>query len=133
MLILTTIALSSSIANKPREKQPLESIQNNYQKFELAEQSNKPVILIIVDEYNSPDNLFQLTKDSSVYIFNQWLQQKGWKTKTNAYSYELSTIHSMSSMFNFNLSRDRNNNTKSSSYSKQSEEKIVLSKLFHAS
>jgi len=133
LLILTTIALSSSIANKPREKQPLESIQNNYQKFELAEQSNKPVILIIVDEYNSPDNLFQLTKDSSVYIFNQWLQQKGWKTKTNAYSYELSTIHSMSSMFNFNLSRDRNNNTKSSSYSKQSEEKIVLSKLFHAS
>lgn len=132
LLILTAIALSSSIANKPREKQPLESIQNNYQKFEVTEQSNKPVILIIVDEYNSPDNLFQLNKDSSVYSFNQWLQQKGWQTKTNAYSYELSTIHSMSSMFNFNLSRDTGNATKTSNYSKQNEEKIVLSKLFHA-
>ena len=85
----------------------------------------KPVILIIVDEYNSPDNLYQLTKDSSIYRFNQWLNQNHWQTKTNAYSYELSTIHSMSSMFNFNLSKD-------SSYSQQNEEKIVLSKLFHA-
>jgi len=134
MIILTVIALGSSVSKRPTKLEPLNSIQNNYQIIGSNDQSSaiKPVILIIVDEYNSPDNLFQLTKDSSVYSFNQWLQQKGWKTKTNAYSYELSTIHSMSSMFNFNLSRNTNNNTKSSSYSKQSEEKIVLSKLFHA-
>lgn len=165
MIILTVIALGSSVSKRPTAIEPLNSIKNNYQlitrnhqntknveigkdieigkEVALAQANNKrngnldietikPVILIIVDEYNSPENLFQLTKDSSIYSFNQWLQQKGWKTKTNAYSYELSTIHSMSSMFNFNLSRDRNNDTKISSYSKQNEEKIVLSKLFHA-
>lgn len=152
MIILTVIALGSSVSKRPSGAVPINSIQNNYQIIESSKQGTnkiengknefgnelgdsgtiKPVILIIVDEYNSPDNLFQLTKDSSVYSFNQWLQQNKWQTKTNAYSYELSTIHSMSSMFNFNLSRDTANTSKTSSYSKQNEEKIVLSKLFHA-
>jgi Sulfatase len=147
LIILTVIALGSSVSKRPSGAVPINSIVNNYQIIKSNHQgtdknkiengikdiaATKPVILIIVDEYNSPDNLFQLTKDSSVYSFNQWLQQKGWKTNTNAYSYELSTIHSMSSMFNFNLSRDRNNDIKTNSYSKQNEEKIVLSKLFHA-
>jgi len=133
MIILTVIALGSSVSKRPAKIEPLNSIQNNYQIIGSNDQgsASKPVILIIVDEYNSPDNLYQLTKDSNVYSFNQWLQQNKWQTKTNAYTYELSTIHSMSSMFNFNLSRDTNNATKMSSYSKQSEEKIVLSKLFH--
>ncbi|MFM1930437.1 MAG: hypothetical protein RL387_1765 [Bacteroidota bacterium] len=135
LIILTVVAFSSSLIKKKEQVKPLESIQNSYQaighNFPGINKKEKPVILIIVDEYNSPDNLYQLAKDSSVYGFNQWLQQKGWQTKTNAYSYELSTIHSMSSMFNFNLSRDTESATKSSYY-KQNEEKIVLSKLFHA-
>lgn len=129
LLILTIVAFSSGITKKKEQVKPLESIQNNYQamgpNLQEIHHKVKPVILIIVDEYNSPDNLYQLTKDSSVYRFNQWLNQNHWQTKTNAYSYELSTIHSISSMFNFNLSKD-------SSYSKQNEEKIVLSKLFQA-
>jgi hypothetical protein len=129
LLILTIVAFSSAITKKKEQVKPLESIQNNYQamgpNFQEIHNKVKPVILIIVDEYNSPDNLYQLTKDSSVYRFNQWLNQNHWQTKTNAYSYELSTIHSISSMFNFNLSKD-------SSYWQQNEEKIVLSKLFHA-
>lgn len=136
LLILTIVAFSSSITKKKEQVKPLESIQNNYQamrpNLQEIHHKVKPVILIIVDEYNSPDNLYQLTKDSSVYRFNQWLNQNHWQTKTNAYSYELSTIHSISSIFNFNLSSEINNPTKTSSYSKQNEEKIVLSKLFHA-
>jgi hypothetical protein len=133
---LTIVAFSSSFTKKKEQVKPLESIQNNYQaighNFQRINKKEKPVILIIMDEYNSPDNLFELTKDSNVYSFNNWLKNTGWQTKTNAYSYELSTIHSMSSMFNFNLSKDSKSSKKTSGYSNQSEEKIVYSKLFHA-
>jgi hypothetical protein len=125
LIILTIIAISSSISKKTSQAVPLDSIQSNYQPITHPAQDTKPVILIIVDEYNSPDNLFELTKDSSIYSFNNWLKEKGWQTKTTAYSHELSTIHSMSSLFNFNLSKQKN-------YSAQSEEKIVVSKLYHA-
>lgn len=125
LIILTIIAISSSISKKPSQAIPLDSIQSNYQSIAHEPQNTKPVILIIVDEYNSPDNLFELTKDSSLYSFNSWLKDKGWQTKTTNYSYELSTIHSMSSLFNFNLSKQK-------TYSAQSEEKIVVSKLYHA-
>jgi hypothetical protein len=125
LIILTIIAISSSISKKPSKAVPLESIQSNYQTITHPAQDAKPVILIIVDEYNSPDNLFELTKDSSLYSFNYCLKDKGWQTKTTNYSNELSTIHSMSSMFNFNLSQQK-------TYSAQSEEKIVVSKLYHA-
>ena len=125
LIILTIIAISTSISKKPSQAVPLDSIQSNYQSIAHGLQNNKPIILIIVDEYNSPDNLFELTKDSNIYSFNNWLKEKGWQTKTTAYSYELSTIHSMSSLFNFNLSQQK-------TYSGQSEEKIVVSKLYHA-
>jgi Sulfatase len=125
LLILTIIAIITSISKKPSQAVPLDSIQSNYQSITHGPQKNKPVILIIVDEYNSPDNLFELTKDSSIYSFNNWLKEKSWQTKTTAYSNELSTIHSMSSLFNFNLSLQK-------TYSAQSEEKIVVGKLYHA-
>ena len=125
LIILTIIAISSSISKKPSQAVPLDSIQSNYQSITHSAEDAKPVILIIVDEYNSPDNVFELTKDSSIYSFNNWLKEKGWQTKTTNYSNELSTIHSMSSMFNFNLSQQK-------TYSAQSEEKLVVSKLYHA-
>jgi uncharacterized protein (DUF486 family) len=125
LVILSVVAFGSSISKEPNKMVPLESIQSNYQSITHGPQNTKPVILIIVDEYNSPDNLFELTKDSSIYQFNNWLIEKGWQTKTTNYSFELSTIHSLSSLFNFNLSKQKN-------YSAQSEEKIVVSKLYHA-
>lgn len=125
LVILSVVAFGSSISKEPNKAVPLESIQNNYQELTHQPQENMPVILIIVDEYNSPDNLFELTKDSSIYQFNNWLIEKGWQTKTTSYSNELSTIHSLSSLFNFNLSQQK-------TYSAQSEEKIVVSKLYHA-
>jgi uncharacterized protein (DUF486 family) len=125
LVILSVVSFGSSISKEPNKAVPLESIQNNYQAISRPVQEARPVILIIVDEYNSPDNLFELTKDSSIYSFNSWLNEKGWQTKTTSYSNELSTIHSMSSLFNFNLSKEK-------TYSAQSEEKIVVSKLYHA-
>ncbi len=125
LVILSVVSFGSSISKEPNKAVPLESIQSNYQAISSPVQEARPVILIIVDEYNSPDNLFELTKDSSIYSFNNWLKEKGWQTKTTNYSYELSTIHSMSSLFNFNLSQQK-------TYSAQSEEKIVVSKLYHA-
>jgi uncharacterized protein (DUF486 family) len=125
LVILSVVAFGSSISKEPNKVVPLESMQSNYQSINHGPQNTKPVILIIVDEYNSPDNLFELTKDSSIYQFNNWLIEKGWQTKTTNYSFELSTIHSMSSLFNFNLSQQK-------TYSAQSEEKIVVSKLYHA-
>jgi hypothetical protein len=125
LVILSVVAFGSSISKEPNKTVPIESIQNNYQELTNQPQEINPVILIIVDEYNSPDNLFELTKDSSIYSFNNWLKEKGWQTKTTAYSHELSTIHSISSLFNFNLSKQK-------TYSSQSEEKIVVSKLYHA-
>jgi uncharacterized protein (DUF486 family) len=125
LVILSIVAFGSSISKEPNKAVPLEYMQNNYQSINHGPQNTKPVILIIVDEYNSPDNLFELSKDSSIYSFNNWLKEKGWQTKTTAYSNELSTIHSLSSLFNFNLSQQKN-------YSAQSEEKIVVNKLYHA-
>jgi uncharacterized protein (DUF486 family) len=125
LVILSVVAFGSSISKEPNKAVPLESIQSNYQAISRPVQEARPVILIIVDEYNSPDNLLELTKESSIYSFNNWLNNKGWQTKTTAYSHELSTIHSLSSLFNFNLSKQKN-------YSAQSEEKIVVSKLYHA-
>jgi hypothetical protein len=68
----------------------------------------KPIILIITDEYNSPDGLYKINKSMNIYNFSTFLRTKGWITNNNFYSYETSTIHSLSSLFNYNLSNDSN-------------------------
>ncbi len=78
-----------------KEIQPIDSI-------------NKPILLIISDEYNSPDGLYQVFKDSSIYNYSNHLKNKGWIVRNSFYSHEISTIHSLSSLFNFNLSTDPN-------------------------
>lgn len=65
---------------------------------------SKPVVLIIADEYHSPDGLFTIFKDSSLYSFSRSLQRKGWQVRNHFPSAETSTIHSISSLLNFNLS-----------------------------
>jgi hypothetical protein len=66
--------------------------------------SNKPIILIITDEYSSPDELYNLFRDSSLYDFSRELTRTGWVVRNRSLSHETSTIHSLSSLFNFNLS-----------------------------
>jgi hypothetical protein len=66
--------------------------------------SNKPIILIITDEYSSPDELYTLFRDSSLYDFSRELTQTGWIVRNRSFSYDTSTIYSLSSLFNFDLS-----------------------------
>ena len=86
----------------------------------------KPILLIISDEYTSPDDLYEIYKDSSIYQFSNELSKKGWITKNSFYSYETSTIHSLNLLFNFNLS-------KNNQYQNASITNIEVLKLLNAS
>jgi hypothetical protein len=101
-------------------------IKSNFISFENKNDKPKPIILIITDEYSSPDEIFKVDKDTSVYQFSKSLTQKGWITKNSMYSHETSTIHSLSSLFNFNLS-------KSNKYKDEGIVKIGAYKLANAS
>ncbi|HSB92945.1 MAG TPA: sulfatase-like hydrolase/transferase [Flavitalea sp.] len=86
--------------------------------------SIKPVILIIADEYQSPKDMAEVMKDSSLLNFSDSLSTKNWITKNQFTSLEWSTIYSISSLMNFNLSE----NTK---YSQQNVMNIGIHKLSH--
>lgn len=68
----------------------------------------KPIVLIILDEYSAPDDLYASIQDSSVYEFSNFLKHNDWIVNNKFYSNEISTIHSLSSMFNFNISNEIN-------------------------
>ena len=109
---------------------PIDKIQNGYKPISESLGSNinevqKPIILIVLDEYSSPDEIYKIVKDSSVYNFSNSLKSKGWEVRNSSYTYESSTIHSISSLFNFNLSKD-------SLYDKQNTETIVSKKMLKA-
>ena len=109
---------------------PIDSIQNGYKHISESLGSNinevqKPIILIVLDEYSSPNELYKIVKDSSVYNFSNSLKSKGWEVRNSSYTYESSTIHSISSLFNFNLSKD-------SLYDNQNTETIVSKKMLKA-
>lgn len=73
--------------------------------------NNKPIVLIISDEYSSPNDLFKVYNDSSIYGFSSGLKNKGWIVNNIFNSNSTSTIHSLSSLFNFNISTDKRYNT----------------------
>ena len=115
---------------------PIDSIQNGYKHIsesfssdkngnENNNEGQKPIVLIVLDEYSSPDELYKIVKDSTVYNFSSALKIKGWEVRNSSYTYESSTIHSISSLFNFNLSKD-------SLYDKQNTETIVSKKMLKA-
>jgi hypothetical protein len=121
---------------------PIDSIQNGYKHISeglssdkndnkngnqngYSSQNQKPIILIVLDEYSSPDELYKIVKDSSIYNFSNTLKGQGWEVRNSSYTYESSTIHSISSLFNFNLSKD-------SLYDKQNTETIVSKKMLKA-
>ena len=80
---------------------------NAYKSIHLQDSVIKPVLLIVSDEYNSPDNLYSIFNDSSLYQFSTQLKNDGWEVRNNSYSYENSTIHSVASILNFNLSLNK--------------------------
>ncbi|MHA8078894.1 hypothetical protein [Aquirufa antheringensis] len=71
----------------------------------------KPVILLILDEYSSPTELYKNNPDTSLLEFSNRLISSGWEVNNTQYSNDLSTINSLSSLFNYNLnfSVDRSN------------------------
>jgi hypothetical protein len=99
--------------------------KNNYLSIKSNSNLDKPIILIISDEYASPDELYKIYKDSNVYKLSSKLVNKGWKISNSSYSYEISTLHSLSSLFNFNLSKNSN-------YKNMAVSNIGINKLIHA-
>jgi hypothetical protein len=67
------------------------------------ENKEKPIILIITDGYVSPDGFYNYYKDSSIYEFSNKLENNGWVVNNNSKSEEINTVHSLSSLFNFNF------------------------------
>jgi hypothetical protein len=122
LIILSIMTFSNSFIYKSDNKIYINSTKNNYYYLDLNKKYTKPVILIILDEYNSPDDLFKLTNDKNLYDLNDYLKNNGWETNTNSYSYNPSTVHSLGSIFNFNLSKNKN-------YADEDMEKTVTTKL----
>lgn len=104
--ILSIISFIFAFQNNTPTKD-IHYFNNKYLPIKAIDTNTKPIILIISDEYNSPDGLVKIFKDSNLYDFSIGLKKKGWLVKNSFYSNELSTIHSLSSLFNFNLSNGK--------------------------
>ena len=124
LFLFSGITLFTSIINTNEKIK--EEFKSSFVSIPLNNNPVKPILLIISDEYTSPDGLYEIYKDSSIYQFSNELTNKGWIVKNSFYSYETSTIHSLSSLFNFNLS-------KNNQYRNEEIKNIVLTKLVHAS
>ena len=125
-VILCIILITLNFIKKS-ELVNINSFKNSYLPINVSAKKieTKPIILIISDEYNSPSGLVNVTKDISLYNFAKELSRKGWIIKDSFYSYEVSTIHSISSLYNFNLSYNK-------MYSNASIEEIGSEKLMKA-
>lgn len=109
ILILITVNIINSGIILLKKTQKENTIY--YSKFiskHTFEQYSKPIILIILDEYSSPNELFKITYDSSLFEFSKSLERNNWEVRDDSFSYETSTIHSLGSLFNYNLSKNRN-------------------------
>jgi hypothetical protein len=75
----------------------------------LKRNNSKPVILIIVDEYASPTELLKINQSKANFNFSNSLRAIGWEINTNQWSDNYTTIHSLSSIFNYHLINQRGN------------------------
>ena len=126
LILFSSISILAYIANTKTKEGKNKEFNNSFTTIPVSVRPIKPIILIISDEYTSPDGLYQVYKDSSIYKFSIELAHNGWITKNNFYSYETSTIHSLSSLFNFNLSKNKQ-------YGKEANLNIASTKLMNAS
>ena len=83
LILFGTIAFCTSF-EPTKEKRKFKSSFVTLPKYNST---IKPVLLIISDEYTSPDALYQVNKDSSVYQFSNELASTGWIIKNSFYSY----------------------------------------------
>lgn len=77
-------------------------------KFDSFPKKSKEIVLIVLDAYSSSDELYKISKDSTLYEFEKKLNNNGWITKRNFFSHELVTSLSISSLLNYNLSKSNN-------------------------
>jgi hypothetical protein len=73
----------------------------------ITKENGKSILLVIFDEYQSPVELYNFTKDSSIFNFSRKLKNNGWDTNENFHTNEIFTEKSLSSLFNYNLSEDK--------------------------
>lgn len=107
LLILITISLFYSGMKLNRDSKEQNIIYNSIIKTNRKfKKDPKPTILIILDEYSSPHELFKITNDSTLFDFSKSLKKNTWVVRENFFSYEISTIHSLGSIFNYNLSKN---------------------------
>jgi hypothetical protein len=103
-LIITSLLIVSSRSHHKLIERKFDS--NYIQLNPKQKKSFKPILLIISDEYCSPDELYKFKRDSSIYKFSNLLKENNWIVKNNFFSFETQTSRSLKSMFNFNLSHD---------------------------
>ncbi len=104
------------------------NINNNHIFFNSDSSSTtyKPTLLIIIDGYVSPDEVYNYVKNRNIYSLSDSLKQYNWFTINNFYSEETTTIHSLSSLFNFNLKVQNKKNLSSAFWA----QKIIKSSLY---
>lgn len=88
--------------------------------------SNKPILLIITDGYVSPDGFYNYYKDSSIYNFSNNLKKNDWIVHNNSKSEEITTVHSLSSLFNFNFTTENKKGISSTFWT----QKLIYSTLY---
>jgi len=87
-------------------------------KILVSSQSDKPIILIIMDEYASPVQLKKNGMPVCCPDLLNYLGSTNWITNPTSYSFETNTIHSISSIYNYNLVQNEG-------YSGESDENIA--------
>lgn len=92
----------------------------------MKSDKSKPVILIVLDEYASPEELVKNLPDSSLFNFNHHLQSRGWQVQSNQYSYNLKTANSLSSLFNYNYKSTDSELNVTESVKSLKESKLIL-------
>jgi len=73
------------------------------EKLGSSNKSDKPIILIVLDELSSSQEIFNITKDSIDLKLNNYLTKNEFISKNNFKSLSLRTSISIPSLFNFNF------------------------------
>ena len=71
--------------------------------IKLTQNKGKPVILIVIDEYASPNELNKKYIDNNIFSFQKNLEIDNWIVNNHMFSEDTSTINSLASVFNFNI------------------------------
>lgn len=102
---ITILATFSYFDSENKSKEILKELKySSSQKNYFVEKDTTPLILIILDELISYDELYRITKDSTLsYKFSDKLSQLGYIPNNRILTESQRSIYSMSSLFNFNL------------------------------